>query len=143
MASNREVNLTRVESISGNDLIRVVTDRSRNITLSNLVNVLNDLLNSTQRVTTSTSNYLASNANDVILMDLTSGALSVTLPAASTATGKLITVKKIDGTSNDITVQTNGGNIDGSATVTMSGSGGAKTSAAFISDGSNWFILNA
>jgi len=142
--TGKEIDLTKVDTISGNDYIRVLKDgSSRSITLTNLVSVLNPLLNSTLNVVTSTANYLATSANDVILMDVTAAGLSVTLPAASANTGVFLQVKKIDASTNDVTVQTAGGNIDGSATATLSGSGGAKPGASFISDGSNWFILNA
>jgi hypothetical protein len=142
--TGKEIDLTKIDTISGNDYVRVLKDgASRNITLTNFIAVLNPLLNSTSSVVTSTTNYLATASNDVILMDLTAGALAVTLPAGSANEGVLIQVKKIDGTTNDLTVQTAGGNIDGSATATLSGSGGAKPGASFICDGANWFILNA
>lgn len=141
---NREITFTKVSTLAGSDLIRVVASgSSRNMTLTNFLALAAPQLNTTKNVVTSTTNYAASISNDVILMDLTSASLAVTLPNAALAGGKLITIKKIDGTTNDITVQTDGGNIDGSATATLSGSGGAKPSAAFISDGSNWYILNA
>ena len=142
--TGNEIDLTKVDTIAGSDYVRVLkSGSSRNITLTNLVTVLNPLLNGTLSVITSTTNYLATAANDVILMDVTSGGLAVTLPAASISDGELIQVKKVDGSTNDVTVQTAGGNIDGSATATLSGSGGARPGAAFISDGSNWYILNA
>jgi len=144
MATTKETDLNKVTTLSGNDLVRVVvSDASRNITLTNLIPLVTAANNSIFRVVTSTVNYVASNANDVVLMDLTSGNLSTTLPDATISEGKIIQIKKIDATTNDITVQTNGGNIDGSATATLSGSGSAKPGASFVSDGTNWFILNA
>lgn len=142
--TGKEIDLTKVDTISGSDYVRVLkSGSSRNITLTNLVTVLNSLLNGTLNVVTSTTNYTASAANDVILMDVTASGLSVTLPDAAISEGELIQIKKIDPGTNDVTVQTAGGNIDGSATATLSGSGGAKPGASFISDGANWFILNA
>lgn len=142
--TGREIDLTKVDSISGSDYVRVVKDgASRIISLTNLVADLNALINGTLSVVTSTTNYLATSANDVILMDVTSGGLAVTLPNAAISEGVLIQIKKIDGSTNDVTVQAGGGNIDGSATATLSGSGGARPGASFISDGSNWYILNA
>lgn len=142
--TGKEIDLTKVSTLSGSDYVRAIKDgSSRNIALTNLVAVLSPLLNSTLNVVTSTTNYLATAANDVILMDLTAGALSVTLPAASANEGVLIQTKKIDVTTNDLTVQSVSGTIDGSATATLSGSGGAKPGASFISDGANWYILNA
>lgn len=142
--TGKEIDLTKVDSMAGSDYVRaIVGGSSRNIALNNFVTTLNPLLNGTLSVVTSTTNYLATAANDVILMNVTSGGLAVTLPDASISEGELIQVKKIDGTTNDVTVQTAGGNIDGSATATLSGSGGARPGASFISDGSNWYILNA
>ena len=142
--TGKEIDLDKVDTITGSDYVRVLkSGASRSVTLTNLVSVLNPLLNGTLNVVTSTTNYLASASNDVILMDVTSGGLAVTLPAASISEGVEIQVKKVDTSTNDITVQTAGGLIDGSATATLSGSGGAKPGASFISDGSNWYILNA
>lgn len=142
--SKTEINLTKVDTMSGSDIVRVlVGGSSRNILLTNLASVLSTLISSTLSVITSTTNYTASAANDVILMDVTGGGLAVTLPDAAISEGVLLQVKKSDGSTNDVTIQTAGGNIDGSATATLSGSGGARPGVALISDGANWFILNA
>lgn len=142
--SKKESSLNPVDTMSASDLVRVlIGGSSRSISLTNIASVINGLAGTTYQVITSTTNYVATNATDILLMDLTSGALSATLPAANISEGKVITVKKIDATTNNLTVQTEGGNIDGASTATLSGSGGAKPSAAFVSDGSNWFILNA
>lgn len=144
MATTKETDLTKVTTMASSDIVRVVVgEASRNILLSNLIPIVTAANNSIFRVVTSTVNYVASNANDIVLMDLTSGNLSTTLPDAAISEGKIIQVKKIDVSTNDLTMQTNGGNIDGSATATLSGSGGAKPGASFVSDGANWFILNA
>lgn len=142
---NRENRLTKVQTLSGGDLVRVVASgSSRNTTVSNLITALNTLgIGTSLAITTTTTNYLATAANDVVLADVSGGALAVTLPDASISLGKEIQVKKIDGSTNDVTVQTAGGLIDGSATATLSGSGGARPAASFVSDGADWYILNA
>ena len=142
---NRETSLTKVNTLSGNDLVRVVaSSSSRNITVTNLITALTALgLGSSLNVETTAINLLASVSSDVILCNVTSGGIVVTLPDATTAQGKLIQVKKIDGSTNDVTISSVAGTIDGSASATLSGSGGAKPGAAFVSDGSNWYILNA
>lgn len=140
----KETDLTKVDSISGSDGIRVIKDgSSRTILFTNFITTLTPMLSRASSIAKSTTNYLATSSNDVILMDATSGSISVTLPNAAISEGVLINIKKIDGSTNDVTVQTNGGNIDGSATATLSGSGGARPGASFISDGNNWYILNA
>lgn len=139
-----EALLTKEDTMAVSDIVRVVIGgASRNILLSNFISAINSQLNSVLRVTTVTANYLANLSNDVILADVSSGGVTITLPDATTAEGKIIQVKKSDNSTNDVTVQTAGGNIDGSATATLSGSGGAMPGASFVSDGTNWFILNA
>ena len=139
-----EASLTKVDTMSVSDYVRVIAGgSSRSISLNNLATLINALAGSTFAVITSTTNYVATNATDILLMDLTAGDLSATLPAATISEGKVIQIKKVDSSTNDITVQTEGGDIDGSTTVTMSGSGGAMPGASFVSDGTNWFILNA
>lgn len=141
---NRESTLTKVATVSANDLFRVVASgASRNITLTNLVSVIDPLITKANTVQSVAANYIASASVNVVLADVSGGGISVTLPAASISEGVLIQVKKTDASTNDITVQTAGGNIDGSSTATLSGSGGARPGASFICDGSNWFILNA
>ena len=138
--------LTKVASLSASDLVRVVVgSSSRNITFSNLVNAINSFTGAQKlNVITTTTNYVASSSNDVILCDVTTGSILVTLPDASLVEGCTIYVKKKDTSTNDITVQDAGANtIDGSATATLSGSGGAQPGIGLVSDGANWYILNA
>lgn len=143
--TGKESSLTKVDTVSGSDYVRVIkSGASRSITVDNFATVIDGLIvGTTLNVVTSTINYLATTANDVVLMDVTAATRTATLPAASSATGKVIQIKKIDGGTNDVTIATVSGNIDGSATATLSGSGGAKPGASLISDGSNWYILNA
>lgn len=65
-------------------------------------------------VLTKTANYTAA-ASDFVQVDATGGAVTITLPAAP-ATGALVSVKKIDGTTNQVTIApSGGGTIDGDA----------------------------
>lgn len=83
------------------------------------------------------SNYIAVDA-DSLLVDASSGAISITLPHASLAAR--ILVKKIDSSVNAVTIVTPGSEtIDGSASLTISTQNEAY---GFISDGNNWFISN-
>lgn len=142
--SKSEGLLTKADTIADGDLVRVVVGGSSRVMLyGTFKTLINSSSNSTKRVVTTTTNYLANSTNDVILADVSGGALAVTLPDATISEGKVIDVKKSDNSTNDVTVQTAGGNIDGSATVTLSGSGGAMPGISVVSDGANWFILNA
>jgi len=143
--NNSEKYLTAVDSLSANDYVRCLkSGSSRKITLSDLIASINANGSNVLSVVTTTNNYLATAANDVVFADVSIAPLIVTLPDATTAQGKVISVKKKDGSTNDVTVQdAAGNNIDGSVTITLSGSGGARPGVELISDGSNWYILNA
>ncbi|MCX2576140.1 beta strand repeat-containing protein, partial [Pedobacter sandarakinus] len=93
-------------------------------------------------IRTETNNYTALAADETILVDASSGAVVITLPAASSALGKKYSVKKIDASSNGVNVVSAGGTIDGNAagtgvTGTLSWQGWV-----FQSDGTNWFIIS-
>lgn len=88
-------------------------------------------------VVTKTANYTITNADSVILANAASGPFTLSLPPAATA-NKTYTIKKIDNTSNAVTIDGNGSEtIDDALTqvVTI-----PKTSLTFVTDGSNWHI---
>jgi hypothetical protein len=66
------------------------------------------------------------------------GTYTYTLPDAATSEGREIIVKKYDG-ANTLTVDTAGGNIDGSASVTFGNN--TYVSRVFVSNGTNWMII--
>jgi hypothetical protein len=72
-------------------------------------------------------------------VDASSGSLPVNLPAAANNRKRVINIKKVDSSSNTITVDPNGSEtIDGSSTVTITAQWANLT---IISDGSNWLIV--
>ena len=81
-------------------------------------------------------------ATKTIAVDATSGALTVTLPAAASATnGFEVTVKKTDSSVNAVTIDGNGAEtIDGATTLVLSNQ---YDSATLRCDGSNWFVVAA
>lgn len=86
------------------------------------------------------SNYTCA-INDGIVMVTTGGTgKTITLPDASKAKEKVITVMKCDAAAATITVQAVSGNINGSASTTVTGSYGVKQ---FASDGSDYFVVSA
>jgi hypothetical protein len=83
-----------------------------------------------------TANYTASE-NDGVLADASGGAITVTLPTP--ATGANVAVKKVDSSSNSVTVSQSGTEtIDGSASITLTEQYEALT---LWSDGTDWFIM--
>lgn len=89
-----------------------------------------------QATTSKTSAYTAA-YGDIVLADATSASFTVTLPTASSAQLP-VTVKKIDASTNTVTVAPATGTIDGSATIVIST---RYASYDLVSDGTNWFIV--
>jgi hypothetical protein len=90
-------------------------------------------------ISTKTSSYVMTTADGTILADATSGAITITLPAAASAAETIFTIKKKDITFNIVTVDANGAElIDGSTTYDL------RTQYEAIkvqSDGSAWWII--
>ena len=93
-------------------------------------------------VSPKTTTYQILSTDDVILADASSGGFTVHLPDATDGTlnKKPYTVKKIDSSTNTVTVDTNPNTqtIDGGATATITVQ---YVSITFVSDGSNWNII--
>lgn len=91
-------------------------------------------------ITTVTSNTTLDDTNYTVLCDATSGAITITLPAAASNSGRTYYIKKINTSSNDVTVDANGSEtIDGDLTQTLTGAD--MPSIRIQCDGSNWFII--
>lgn len=78
-------------------------------------------------------------SHSVHIVNATGGGITITLPAASSATGAQITVKKTDNTSNIVTIDEAGGGPgpDGQAIQL----GGQNDYATMISNGASWYIV--
>jgi hypothetical protein len=89
-------------------------------------------------VVTKTTTYTATVNDHVILCDASGGAWTLSLPTASPS-GQQFHIKKIDSSTNAVTVDGNGSQtIDGSTTALLSAQYDA---IHIVSDGSNWYIL--
>lgn len=100
---------------------------------------LTDIENGYLQIVSKTANYTATLSDDVILVDAGSGAVTIALPAASTASGKRYTIKKTDVGTNAVTVDPNGSEtIDGATTLAIAGQGDAYT---IVSNGTAWWII--
>lgn len=96
-----------------------------------------DLVNDPQKAVTVTSATHSASSNTVVLCNR-AGTVAVTLPAP-TANSQIV-VKDISGAAetNTITVTSASGNVDGSASQTITSNYG---SLSFIADGTNWWAL--
>jgi len=86
-------------------------------------------------VTTQTADYTAS-SGDVVLADASGGAITITLPSPSA--NAWVQVKKTDSSTNAVTVDGGGNNIDGSGSFDITTQ---YESYTMVGDGSNWFIV--
>lgn len=92
-----------------------------------------------RNIVTVSTNTLASVQHDTILVDASGGALTITLPPAASASGHILTVKKIDGSINAVTIDPDGAEtIDDAATRTLLLQ---YSSVTIHSDGTEWWVL--
>lgn len=124
----------------------IITD-SNEMTIPSALNVLGDTTlrgvfiegGVVASVTTQTTTYSITFEDYVILCDASSGAFSVTLPTAGSNTGRIYYIKKIDSSSNAVTVDGNGSEtIDDGTTASITIQYEVIT---VQSDGSQWYIL--
>ena len=87
------------------------------------------------------ADYTAVATDSTLLVDATAAARTITLPAASGATGRIYVVKKTDAGGNSVTVDANASEtIDGATTYVLA------TQYKFVAiqcDGSNWHVIGA
>jgi hypothetical protein len=90
-------------------------------------------------VVTKTANYTLVLTDGVVLVDATSGDLTMTLPTAASAINRVFYIKKIDSSSNSVTIDANGSEtIDDSLTciITMQ-----YDCPKLVSDGTEWWVI--
>lgn len=89
-------------------------------------------------VVTKTANYTAA-ANDFVLADATSGAITITLPNAPVI-NTVVAVKKTDNTTSAVSIVPGGtANLNGDTSAVLAVTGAAAT---FQYDGTNWQLLS-
>lgn len=85
-------------------------------------------------------NAIIDGSNNVILANVSTGPVTLNLPAANTCTGRVYTIKR-QGPSltNTLTINSGGGQIEAQANYVLSGPN--KEVVQLISDGLNWWII--
>jgi hypothetical protein len=81
---------------------------------------------------------VVTNAPSVVLVNASSGPITITVQNATTNNGKVYNIKKTDSTLNAVTIATGGGNIDGTATKTLAFQ---YDSLMLVSDGTNYYLI--
>ncbi len=90
-------------------------------------------------IATKTTNYTTTNADHTLLVDATSGAVTITLVAVSGNSGLIHVIKKIDSSANTVTIDGNSSEtIDGATTQVLNGQW---QSLEIHTDASAWYII--
>lgn len=90
-------------------------------------------------VSSKSADYTATTADDVLLVDASGAARTITLYAASGNSGKILHIKKTDSSANSVTVDGNASEtIDGATTKVLALQ---YESVTIVCDGSNWYVL--
>ncbi len=109
---------------------------------SHSVNGANTIVRSNEgfsTIKTVTASYSATWADEIILVDASGAAVTVTLPPPASYPNVPITIKKIDSSTNVVTINPNATEtIDGAASQSLSAQNAFIT---VVSDGVNWYIV--
>ncbi|MGN6294510.1 MAG: hypothetical protein ACTHMV_17305 [Chitinophagaceae bacterium] len=91
-------------------------------------------------IQTFSNNYTATAADNTILMNTTSSALTLTLPNPSTFSGRIYTIKKVGtgGIDHELTITPASGTIDGGSSYVIYNDW---TYVTLQTDGANWYII--
>jgi hypothetical protein len=93
-----------------------------------------------ESVSSKTANYTATSSDDLILVDSTSGNITVALPTAVGVSGKTLKVKKTDSSTKTVILDGNASEtIDAATTVSL---WKQYQFIEIVSDGINWMVIN-
>ena len=122
---------------NGTDRVTIQNDGDVGIGTTSPASTLDIQGSLSQKTTTITSATTLDNTHNIILCN--TGSYTVTLPAASSNTNRVYTIKNIDTDGDNITIDGNASEtIDGSTTYVLSTYNQTITIAC---DGTNWFII--
>lgn len=85
-----------------------------------------------------TANYTVTITDAVVLCDASGGGFTITLHDAADLVGHLVRIKKTDTSMNVVTIDTDGGNIDGVSSKTLTV---PYASLEVIAHGGNWHVI--
>ncbi|MBV7533860.1 hypothetical protein [Chitinophaga sp. sic0106] len=91
-------------------------------------------------ITTLSSNGTLAATDNTVLVNTSSGSITVTLPSPTSIRGRIYTIKKIGtgGIDNSLTITPTGGTIDGASTYVIYND---YTYVTLQTDGSNWYVI--
>jgi hypothetical protein len=104
---------------------------------SNLTNVSATGLEETVQSVSSTGTINISNGLQV-LADASAASITLTLPSAGTVEGKMLKIKRSEGSANTVTIDTSAGTIDGESSIILES---AFAGVSIISDGTDYYVM--
>ena len=122
-------------------ILRVPVDVGESVTawVRLAATAINQLLSRKLLLVAVDDTYTVADGVDVVTGDTTSAAFTITLPKAAPNASRVIYVKRIDASANNLTVDGDGSEtIDGAATTVLTSQWETRT---LFSDGSNWLSL--
>lgn len=139
-----EINSTAILTVNGTGAFGPVTATtgtfSSSISSSTTISATNKISTNglATGISSKSANYALTVNDKTILVDATSGNITITIPAASTLTGSEFTVEKIDATANTVTIDPNASEtIEGATTVVLNQQ---RSSISFKGDGTNFRV---
>ena len=104
---------------------------------SNLTNVNASGLEETVQSVSSTGTIsLASGLQ--VLADASGGSITLTLPSAASLEGKMLKIKRSEGSANTVAIDTSAGTIDGESSIILES---AYAGVSIISDGTDYYVM--
>ena len=132
------ITLTEESSADNADFVLIYDDSAsayRKMTRANFLAGLSSL----EQVNSYSSDHNASvSSDDVLVVNATSGNVTITLPAVGTANGKKFNIKKIDASGFSVIIDGNGALIDGSGSISTTTQ---YESFTVVCDGTQWWII--
>jgi hypothetical protein len=125
---------------TSNEKLRIHSSGNVGVSTSTPTSTLHVTGSVAASITTKTANYTATATDYTIICNNTSGAITISLPAASGCAGRIYNIKKSSAALNNVVIDPNGSEtIDGAATRTLT----VQYEGVLIqSDGSNWFVIS-
>lgn len=109
----------------------------QNTTIKDKLDIILKIL--MDNIRTVSSNTTLTTTDDIVLVNASSGNITISLPSSSTASGKFYIIKKIDSSSNIVTIDPySSETIDGKSTYDLT------VQYQFVNiycDGTQWFIV--
>jgi len=150
MALNKSDSISQVNNLFPDNTTGEITPADQRIVSTNAISsnvnteetidqTLQGFVSIKRKLLTVVANYIALITDDFILCDCTTSGFTITLPSAGSSTGRVLNIKRVDETTNVLT-------IDGSGTETIDQELTQELTSGLpnikiVSDGIGWWVI--